>query len=242
MAAQNRLNDAIKEMDKAIAADPARTDLLLARANFYVRAQRYDDAIAAYKKMLEKEPNSADLLYRLGETYTRKGDINLAADTFRKNVQAAPNNTLPMLRLGVILETLGPPEQAKTLYEQILKINPNEPVALNNLAFRKAEEGTDLDSALAMAQKARQLAPNANAMADTLGWIYIKKSQSADAERIFKDLVAKEPANYQFHYHYGMALNLKGDKASAKRELQTALKNNPSKDDQKKIQEILSQL
>jgi len=242
MAAQNRLNDAIKEMDKAIAADPARTDLLLARANFYVRAQRYDDAIAAYKKMLEKEPNSADLLYRLGETYTRKGDINLAADTFRKNVQAAPNNTLPMLRLGVILETLGPPEQAKTLYEQILKINPNEPVALNNLAFRKAEEGTDLDSALAMAQKARQLAPNANAMADTLGWIYIKKSQSADAERIFKDLVAKEPANYQFHYHYGMALNLKGDKASAKRELQTALKNNPSKDDQKKIQEMLSQL
>jgi tetratricopeptide (TPR) repeat protein len=242
MAAQNRLNDAIKEMDKAIAADPARTDLLLARANFYVRAQRYDEAIAAYKKLLEKTPNSPDLLYRLGETYTRKGDINLAADTFRKNVQAAPNNTLPLLRLGLILETTGPPEQAKAIYEQILKLDPNQATALNNLAFRKAEEGSDLDSALAMAQKARQLQPNANAVADTLGWIYIKKSQSADAERIFKDLVAKEPGNYLFHYHYGMALSQKGDKVAAKREMQAALKNNPSKDDLKRIQDTLSTL
>lgn len=242
LAAQNRMNDAIKEMDKAIAAEPDRNDLILARANFYVRAQRYDEAIAAFKKMLEKDPNSADLLYRLGETYTRKGDINLAAETFRKDVQAAPNNTLPLLKLGLILESTGPAEQAKAIYEQILKIDPNQAIALNNLAFRKAEEGTDLDGALAMAQKARQLAPNANALADTLGWIYIKKSQSAEAERIFKELVVKEPTNYQFHYHYGMALDQKGDKASAKRELQIALKNNPSKDDAKKIQDLLSRL
>ena len=242
LAAQNRMNDAIKEMDKAIASEPDRNDLILARANFYVRAQRYDEAIAAFKKMLEKDPNSADLLYRLGETYARKGDINLAAETFRKDVQAAPNNTLPLLKLGLILESTGPAEQAKAIYEQILKIDPNQAIALNNLAFRKAEEGTDLDGALAMAQKARQLAPNANALADTLGWIYIKKSQSAEAERIFKELVVKEPTNYQFHYHYGMALDQKGDKASAKRELQIALKNNPSKDDAKKIQDMLSRL
>jgi tetratricopeptide (TPR) repeat protein len=242
LAAQNRMNDALKEMDKAIAADPQRSDLILARANFYVRAQHYDEAIAAFKQMLEKQPASADLLYRLGETYLRKGDINLAAETFRKDVQAAPNNTLPLLKLGLILETTGPADQAKAIYEQILKLDPNQPIALNNLAYRKAEEGTDLDSALAMAQRARQAAPDAASMADTVGWIYIKKNQSAEAERIFKDLVIKEPANYQFHYHYGMALSQKGDKTSAKRELQTALKNNPSKDDAKKIQDMLSQL
>jgi len=242
LAAQNRMNDAIKEMDKAIAAQPDRADLILGRANFYFRAQRYDEAIAAFKKLLEKEPNSPDLLFRLGEAYSRKGDINLAAETFRKNVQAAPNNTLPLLKLGLILESTGPPEQAKAIYEQILKIDPNQAIALNNLAFRKAEEGSDLDGALAMAQKARQMAPNANAMADTLGWIYIKKNQSADAERIFKDLVVKEPGNYLFHYHYGMALSQKGDKVSAKREMQAALKNNPSKDDLKKIQDTLSTL
>ena len=242
LAAQNRLDDAIKEMDKAIAAEPDRQDLKLGRANFYVRAQRYDEAIATFKGLLEKQPNSADLLFRLAETYRRKGDINLAADTFRKSSQAAPNSTLPLVQLGLILETIGPVDQAKAVYEQILKLDPNNAVALNNLAYRKAEEGLDLDAALTMAQRARQIPPNATAMADTLGWIYIKKNMSADAERIFKDLVEKEPANSTFHYHYGMALKQKGDKTSARRELETALKNKPSKDEAGKIQDLLTKL
>ncbi|MGH9647979.1 MAG: tetratricopeptide repeat protein [Bryobacteraceae bacterium] len=242
MAAQNHIDEAIKEMDKAIAAQPDRQDLKLIRANFYVRAQRYDEAIATFKALLEKQPGSADLMFRLAETYRRKGDINVAADMFRKSSQAAPNSTLPLIQLGLILETIGPVDQAKAVYEKILKLDPNNAVALNNLAYRKAEEGQDLDAALAMAQRARQIAPNANAMADTLGWIYIKKNLSADAERIFKDLVDKDPTSSTFHYHYGLSLKQKGDKTSARHEFETALKDKPSKDEVGKIQDELTKL
>jgi len=242
LAAQNRLDDAIKQMDKAIAAEPDRQDLQMARANFYVRAQRYDDAIATFKGLLQKQPGSADLLIRLAETYRRKGDINLAAETFRKSSDAAPNSTLPLVPLGLILETIGPADQAKAVYEKILKLDPNNAIALNNLAYRKAEEGLDLDAALTMAQHARQIEPNATAMADTLGWIYIKKNMSGEAERIFKDLVDKDPNNSTFRYHYGLALMQKGDKTSAKREFETALKDKPSKDEAGKIQDALKSL
>ena len=242
LAAQNRMGDAIKELDKAIAAEPNREDLRLGRANFYVRSQRYDEAIVTYKSILEKEPNSPDMLMRLAETYRRKGDINLAADTYRKASKAAPASAAPLVQLGMILETIGPVDQAKAVYEQILKIDPNNYIALNNLAFRKAEEGQDLDAALTMAQRARQLAPTATAMADTLGWIYIKKNLSADAERIFKELVEKDPANSTFHLHYGMALIQKGDKTSARRQLEIALKSKPSKDEAGKIQDLLTKL
>jgi len=242
LTAQNRLDDAIKEMDKALAVDPDRRDLRIGRANLYVRAQRYDEAIATYKSLLDKEPNSADLLFKLGETYRRKGDINLAVDEFRKSSQAAPNSTAPLVYLGMILETIGPIDQANAVYQQILKLDPNNPLALNNLAFHKAEEGQDLDSALSMAQRAHQMLPDANNMADTLGWIYIKKNLSSQAEGIFKDLVVKEPTNAVFHYHYGMALMQKGDKTSARRELETALRNKPSKDDAGKIQDLLTKL
>jgi Flp pilus assembly protein TadD len=229
-------------MDKALAAEPDRLDLKLARANLFVRAQRFDEAVGTFKALLEKDPKSADLLYRLAETYRRKGDINLAADAFRKSSQAAPNSTLPLVQLGFILETIGPVDQAKAVYEQILKLEPNNAIALNNLAYRKAEEGQDLDEALRMAQHARQIEPNATAMADTLGWIYIKKNLSADAERIFKDLVEKDPANSTFHYHYGLVLKQKGDKFSARREFEAALKNKPSKDEAGKIQDELTKL
>ncbi len=242
LAAQNRMDDAIKELAKAVAADPERMDLQLGLANLDLRGQRYDDAIGIYKALLEKQPGSADLLFRLGEAYRRKGDINLAADMFRKSSQAAPNKTLPLMQLGLILETTGPMDQANAVYERILKIDPNNSVALNNLAYHKAEEGQDLDAALTMAQHAHQLSPSATNLSDTLGWIYIKKSMSTEAERIFKDLVTKEPGNSTFHYHYGLALIQKGDKSSARRELETALKNKPSKDEAGKIQDALKNL
>ena len=242
LAAQNRIGDAIKELDKAIAAEPNRQDLMIARANLYVRSQRYDEAIATYKDLVGKQTNPGTMFYQLGETYKRKGDINLAADAFRKSSQANPNWTAPLVQLGFILETVGPAEQAKPIYEQILKIEPNNAVALNNLAMRKADEGSDLDAALTMAQRARQLAPNAAAMADTLGWIYIKKNMSGDAERIFKDLVDKDPSSSTFRYHYGLALLAKGDKLSARKQLEIALKNKPSKDEAGKIQDALKNL
>ena len=86
-------------------------------------------------------------------------------------------------------------------------------MALNNLAFAKAQDGVDLDQALTMSQKARQQMPNSPAVSDTLGWIYVKKNLSDDAVRIFKDLVAQVPDNPTFHYHYGVGTDAEGRQA-----------------------------
>ena len=93
-----------------------------------------------------------------------------------------------------------------------------------------------------MAQRARQGMPNSPDIMDTLGWIYLKKNLSDDAVRIFKDLVVAQPNRASFHYHYGMALLQKGDKPSAKRELETAIRFNPSKDDGVKIRQLLASM
>ncbi len=242
LAGQNRLQDAIAEMKKAADAEPDRRDLKIALGNLYVRDEQYDKAIQLFEGVLTENPKDAAMLFRLAETYRRKGDLNKSIDLFRRSSQAAPNDTNPLLQLGLLLDGTGRREEAKPIYEQILKINPAHPVALNNLAFIKAEEGVDLDQALTMAQRARQTLPNSTDIADTLGWVYIKKNLSDDAVRLFTDLVRKDPANPMFRYHYGMALLQKGDRPSARRELETALKNNPSKDEQGKIQELLRTL
>jgi Flp pilus assembly protein TadD len=141
-----------------------------------------------------------------------------------------------------MMDGTGKRDQAKPIYEQILKIQPDHPVALNNLAYIKAEEGQDLDQALTMAQRARQKLPNSTDVADTLGWIYIKKNLSEDAIRVFSDLTQKEPKNPTFRFHFGMALMQKGDKAAAKRELELAMRSNPNKDEAGKIQDLLKGL
>jgi len=242
MASQNRMDDAIKLLQDSIARQSERRDFRLALANLYVRDLRYDDAVNILQSLLKTEPKSADLLLRLAETQRRKGDVNAAIETFRLASQAAPADPRPLLQLGLLMDGTGRRDQAKPIYEQILKIQPDHPIALNNLAFIKAEEGQDLDEALTMAQRARQGLPNSPDVMDTLGWIYLKKNLSDDAIRTFKQLVTSAPNSASYHYHYGMALLQKGDKPSAKKELETAIRFNPSKDDSAKIRQLLASM
>ena len=240
LAGQNKIPEAIKLVQDASAKEPDRRDLKLFLANLYARDMRYDDSIKIFNGLLQIDPKSADLLSRLGEAQRRKGDVNGAIETFRRASQAAPTDPRPLLELGLLLDGTGRRDQAKPIYEQILKIQPDHPIALNNLAYIKAEEGVDLDSAITMAQRALQKAPASTNIKDTLGWIYIKKNLSNDAVQIFKDLTAAEPGNPAFHYHYGMALLQKGDRPAARRELETAILDKPSKDDATKIRELLA--
>jgi tetratricopeptide (TPR) repeat protein len=242
LAAQNRLGDAIKETQLAIDRDPQRQDLKLVQAKFYVRAERYNEAITIYQALLAQDPRSRDLLWQLGETERRKGDLNTAIETFRRCSQSAPSDTTCLTQLGLIYEGTGKQEQAKPIWEQILKIQPDHALALNNLAFAKAQDGVDLDQALTMSQKARQQMPNSPAVSDTLGWIYVKKNLSDDAVRIFKDLTAQVPDSPTFHYHYGVALLQKGDKPSARKEFEKALADKPSMGEEAKIKELLQKI
>ncbi len=242
LASQNRMPEAIKLLQDSAARQPERRDFQLALANLYVRDQRYDDAVKLLQSLLKTDPKSPDLLLRLAETQRRKGDVNGAIESFRLASQAAPADARPLLQLGLLMDGTGRRDQAKPIYEQILKIQPDHPIALNNLAFIKAEEGQDLDAALTMAQRARQGLPNSPDVMDTLGWIYLKKNLSDDAVRTFKELVVASPNSASYHYHYGMALLQKGDKPSAKKELETAIRFNPSKDDGVKIRQLLASM
>ncbi len=108
--------------------------------------------------------------------------------------------------------------------------------------FLMAEHNGDLDSALTMAQKAKQLYPDLSEVSDTLGWIYLKKGMADNAIDTFKDLVGKKPHASIYRYHLGMALMQKGDKPAALREFQTALKDNPPKAERDKIQEEIQKI
>ncbi len=144
--------------------------------------------------------------------------------------------------LGLTLEGAKRWDEARQVYESIIKMYPNNGIVLNNLAFGLAEHGGDLDQALTLAQRAKQLIPNLNEVSDTLGWIYLKKNLPDNAIEIFRDLVAKTPNQPTFRYHLGMALSQKGDKVHALAELRRALDLNPSAEEKKQIQDLIQRL
>jgi tetratricopeptide (TPR) repeat protein len=246
LMAQNKTDDAVKELEGEVQRYPTRLDIRLALGNTAVRAGKFDVELDEYNQVLNSMPKGAkaagQVYLRIGETYRRKGDLNAGIDALQKARQVLPENPDILSTLALALDGAGRKQEARQIYEETLKVDPRNGVALNNLAFLLAEGGGDLNQALTYAQRAKQILPNLYEVSDTLGWIYLKKNLSDDAIEIFRDLVQKQPNHSTYRYHLGMALSQKGDKLKAVEELQQALKENPPKDEELKIRALLSKI
>jgi tetratricopeptide (TPR) repeat protein len=243
---QKKQDEAIHILQAEIRKSPKRADLRAALGNTAVRAGKFDLAVSEFQAALagldKGSTGSADLHLRLGETHRRKGDLNKSIAELQKARAIVPDHPAVLSTLGLVYDAAGRKQEARQAYEHCLKIAPGNGVVLNNLAFLLAEQGGDLDQALTMAQRAKQLLPHVLEVSDTLGWIYLKKNLSDSAIDIFRELVSKDPKMPTYRYHLGMALSQKGDTPTAMKELQQALRSNPSKEEELKIKELLDKL
>jgi tetratricopeptide (TPR) repeat protein len=94
--------------------------------------------------------------------------------------------------------------------------------ALNNLAYLYAEHFNQLDKAYELAQKARDLEPNNELVADTLGWILYKRKDYQQAVTLLHESAAKLPDNAEAQYHLGMAASMMGQRDVALAALEKA--------------------
>ena len=69
---------------------------------------------------------------------------------------------------GTIHERRGDIAKAREFYEKALALDPRFAPAANNLAWLLSEHGGDKDRALALAQTAKELVPEAPHVSDTL--------------------------------------------------------------------------
>ncbi len=161
-------------------------------------AGQYDKAVVTYQSLLGKvsDPKQqSDLWARIGESYLRKGDVQQSINSLEKAHQGQPNNTALTTNLGMLYELENKSDVARKYYELSIKADPNNALALNNLAYLISQTNGDLDVALTYATHAKQRLPEHAEVNDTLGWIYMKKNLTDQAIDTFRTLVVKAPQN-----------------------------------------------
>jgi Flp pilus assembly protein TadD len=244
--AQGMTDKAMQLLQTEIAKTPTRLDFHGALGNVEVRAGRFEMAIAEFQIVMAGTPKGSsaqgEIYLEIGETYRRKGDFGAAITAFQAARKILPDDQRVLTTLGMALGSTDRWLEARQIYEATLKLYPNNGIVLNNLAFGVAEHNGDLDQALTMAQQAKRILPAMPEVSDTLGWIYLKKNLPDQALPVFQDLVTKNPERSTFHYHLGLALAQKGDKARAREEVKKALSLNPATDEKKQIQDLLNRL
>jgi tetratricopeptide (TPR) repeat protein len=133
-----------------------------------------------------------------------------------------PQNTSALMLAARIYEIGKDYKKAAEAYEKVLKIEPKDSPALNNVAYLYSEYLNNLDRAYELAQLARQVSPFDPSIADTLGWIDYKRGDYQAALGLLQESAAKLPAVPDIQFHLGMANYMNGNEAKARAALQQA--------------------
>jgi Flp pilus assembly protein TadD len=125
-------------------------------------------------------------------------------------------------------------------YQTILKKTPNDPMALNNLAwlYQQANDSRAIETA----RYAYKINPQSPQVADTLGWILVAHGEGKEALTLLEKATAMSPDSAEIRYHYGVALAQTGDKAKAKQVLKELLNSGKEFGDSKQAQKLLDNL
>ncbi len=195
-----------------------------------------------FQALIDRSSSSEEMYLRLGEAKSRLNDLRGAMAAFEKARELAPGDAAPDLALGILHDQARSVAEARHAYEAALRKQPDNSTALNNLAFLEAEQGVDLDQALAYAQRARAKRPDDVNVIDTLGLIYIKKNLIEDGLRMLREVVKRQPDNVTFRLHLALAWYQKGDRPMARKELEAARRSNPTAAEQNQIRELRSRV
>lgn len=118
------------------------------------------------------------------------------------------------------------PQAAVAQLAALLERQPNDVVALNNIAWLLAER--DAGAAEKYARRAYSIAPQNAAVGDTLGWVLIQLRQYREAATVLAKAAEQQPADAAIRYHLALALARAGDRAAAREQLGRALAQNAS--------------
>jgi Flp pilus assembly protein TadD len=243
MRAQENAEQTLRALREEVRQNPERLESRVAMGNAAVGAQRYDLAVEAFRAALAAvEPDSeaaADLHLRLGETYRRKGDLAAAAAALVRARELLPENPTVAGTLALVLDQTGKFAEAEQAYRAALKLDPENAIAMNNLAFLLAAHTDRLDEALALAQKCHDAAPDSADFSDTLSTVHEKLGNLSAAQAILLDLVEREPANEVLRAHLAAVLERRGPSAPGEQRLLSALKAATSEENQQQTVDLV---
>jgi cytochrome c-type biogenesis protein CcmH/NrfG len=214
-ARNNRAADALGVAAKLRAAQPKSAAGHVLAGELHAQAKRYSQAIEAYEQAYAVAP-SGDLVVRLHATRTTAGE-RTEDGALVQWLDAHPNDFGVRLYLANRHYLSARFKEAAEQYAVVVELDPNNALALNNLASTYLELNDA--RALAMAEAAHALQPEDADILDTVGVARMRHGKPEDAVDALKKAITRAPDSSDMLLHYALALDKTGDRTSARTHL-----------------------
>lgn len=125
-------------------------------------------------------------------------------------------------------------------YDKILKTEPNNGIALNNLAWIYLQSGDD--RAESVARRAYRALPERGSVADTLGWILVRNGSIDEGVDLLQKAVRLTSGKPEIRYHLAVGLSKAGRNDDARDMLEEILASEDEFDGRDAARKLLAQM
>lgn len=212
---------------------------LVLEGDIHASQKDWDAALTAYRAAM-KTPRSDELAPKLHATLLA-AERGAEAESFAAGwVKDRPKDLRFRNHLGQRALAKQDYAAAETQYAAVVAQQPENAVALNNLAWVLAKQGKP--GALPHAEKANTLRPDQAVFIDTLAFVLGAEKQFPKAIELQKKAVGLQPENHALRLNLAKLYIEAGDKALAKGELEALAKVEAKFAGQAEVGELLKSL
>ncbi len=170
-------------------------------------------AVQILEQSFARNPNGR-LAVDLYSARRRAGRNEQAFAALKDWVNRNPNDRATLITYATGLMESGKAAEAEKAYSDFLKLEPNNPVALNNYAWLRHQ--SQRPDALDYAERAFRAAGGAPEIADTYGWMLVQYGRLKLGLSLLERAAQAAPDNPEIGYHYAAALSKAGRKTEAR--------------------------
>jgi tetratricopeptide (TPR) repeat protein len=163
-----------------------------------IRAKRYDRALELARQALKTAPNDVQVLTLEALAFKELGQDQNALAAFQRVLQLSPDY-LAALEGAAQLEYAAGRDRAIPLLDRLLKLRPHEPTA-HAMRAVMAWKHRDCETAVLHFEQSRSVIASQREALKEFGICLVRLKQPQAAAEVFRQLVAKDPANRPARY------------------------------------------
>lgn len=230
--AEKRAKDIVMQYPKKAVGYSLQGDIAMAKGQSAA-------AIEAYRRAHQAEPSTGTLLRLFAALSTQDGG-KPALQLAEQWLKVHPKDVTIHRAIADGHARAGNFQAARPAYEAVLKLNPADSDALNNLA--NVQLRLKDPASVKTAEAALASAPGNALLIDTLGWALFQNGQPDRALQLLRDARLRLPGNPEIRYHLAAVLAKTGRNTEAKDELDAAIKSGLRFESQAEAKALLSTL
>jgi cellulose synthase operon protein C len=226
-SAQNNLGAALQEIQKAIAADPKRSESYLNLALLQLRSNLPDQAEINFKKAADLDPKAMNAQLALGGFYQSRNRMPEAEQQFKRAIELAPKDPAPREALVRLYMAEGKKSDAEALLKQAkidLADNPEGYRMLGDFYFASG----DIDKATAEYTSLSNEHPKNVDVKRNYIQLLILNKRLDEATKLNNELLKANAHDVVALVYRGQIQLAHNDAAGAVDALQQAIKNDPN--------------